>query len=77
MPTRRFSGARCRPVAASASGVLVSVMRPAASGSSPATARSRVVLPQPEGPISTPICPTAKPRLTPSTAAPLAAAAPP
>ena len=31
-------------------------MRPADSGSRPATARSSVVLPQPEGPISTPIC---------------------
>ena len=32
-------------------------MRPLLMASKPATARNRVVLPQPDGPISTPICP--------------------
>ena len=44
-------------------------MAPAATGSSPATARSSVVLPQPEGPISTPIWPALSPSDTPCTAA--------
>jgi hypothetical protein len=42
---------------------------PAATGSSPATARSKVVLPQPEGPISTPMSPARSPNDTSSTAA--------
>ena len=42
--------------------------RPSATGSSPATARSSEVLPQPEGPMSTPICPGASDRVTRSTA---------
>ena len=44
-------------------------MRPAASRSRPATARSSEVLPQPEGPISTPISPRRRPSETASTAA--------
>ena len=43
--------------------------RPAAQRSSPATARNSEVLPQPEGPISTPMSPARKPSVTPSTAA--------
>ncbi len=43
--------------------------RPLVQRSSPATARSRLVLPQPDGPISTPMSPAPSPRLTASTAA--------
>ncbi len=49
---------------------------PAASLSSPATARSSEVLPQPEGPISTPICPLASDSETPATASWLAPSRP-
>jgi hypothetical protein len=41
---------------------------PALTGSKPAMARNKVVLPQPEGPINTPISPAAKRKLTPATA---------
>ena len=41
---------------------------PPVTGSRPATARSKVVLPQPEGPINTPMSPERRPRLTPRTA---------
>ena len=42
---------------------------PALARSRPATARSRVVLPQPDGPISTPMSPARRPNETSSTAA--------
>ncbi len=38
------------------------VMLPAVADSNPATARSKVVLPQPEGPISTPMSPVRSPK---------------
>ena len=67
MPMRRCSGATVRP------GLLTTVpdrrISPAAAGSSPATARSRVVLPQPEGPISTPMSPCRRLKDTSRTAA--------
>jgi hypothetical protein len=45
-----------------------SLISPAATGSSPATARSKVVLPQPEGPIKTPMSPARMPKDTSRTA---------
>ena len=45
-----------------------SSIRPASSGCSPAAARSRVVLPQPDGPSSTTISPSPTARSTPSSA---------
>ena len=66
MPMRRCSGGSCW------SALLTTVpdnrISPACAGSSPATVRSKVVLPQPEGPISTPISPAARPNETSSTA---------
>jgi hypothetical protein len=41
---------------------------PALTGSKPAMARNKVVLPQPEGPINTPISPAARRKFTPATA---------
>ena len=49
--------------------LLVRRISPPVTGSSPATARSRVVLPQPEGPISTPMSPAFRLSVTPCTAA--------
>src|SRR5688572_16356118 len=43
-------------------------MSPAVARSRPATARSSVVLPQPDGPIRTPMSPARRPNDTPSTA---------
>ena len=77
--TARSPGTPCRCGAAPAPGACrlaasdsvspAIVTRPAAQRSSPATARSSEVLPQPEGPISTPILPGASPSDTASTAA--------
>ena len=66
MPTRRCSGAICTVALLT---VFCSMrMDPALTGSKPAMARNKVVLPQPEGPINTPISPAAKRKLTPATA---------
>ena len=66
MPMRRRSGGTCTP------GLPTSWparrISPALTRSSPATARSSVVLPQPEGPISTPICPAGRASETSCTA---------
>ena len=66
MPMRRCSGGRLWPALPTT--VPESLISPAATGSSPATARSSVVLPQPEGPISTPMSPARRPNDTSSTA---------
>ncbi len=67
MPMRRCSAGMwwCASLTHSPS----SVMLPSLARSSPATARSRVVLPQPEGPINTPMSPARRVSETPSTAA--------
>jgi hypothetical protein len=67
MPMRRSSGASVLPARLTTSPPRR--ISPALTGSSPATARSRVVLPQPDGPISTPISPARKPNDAPRTAA--------
>jgi len=67
MPMRRCSGGTL--TLALLTTFCVRLICPPDTGSSPATARSRVVLPQPEGPISTPISPARRPRDTFCTAA--------
>src|SRR6187549_2250563 len=66
MPMRRFSAGSC--AAALPTTAPARRISPARTGSSPATVRNRVVLPQPEGPISTPISPARRPNDTSSTA---------
>ncbi len=58
MPMRRSSGASIRPGWLTASPS--SQTAPATSGSKPATARSTVVLPQPDGPSRQPTLPRAR-----------------
>ena len=60
MPTRRASGGCVRPGWLTRSPS--SQTAPAATGSKPATARSTVVLPQPEGPSRQPTVPRASAR---------------
>ena len=60
---RRARGRRRRPPAGPEMRI-----SPAVTRSRPATARSRVVLPQPDGPISTPMSPARRPNETSSTA---------
>src|SRR5690349_9981525 len=64
----RFLGGTRTPVSGAETRAPPIEMRPAVGCSSPATQRSVVVLPQPEGPSSTTISPAATVKLTSSTA---------
>src|SRR6478752_613732 len=66
MPMRRLSAGTWTDALPTTSPAIR--ISPAVAGSSPATARNRVVLPQPDGPISTPMSPAAIPNDTSATA---------
>ena len=68
MPMLRRRAGTCTPSAGADTRAPPMLMRPAVACSSPATQRSVVVLPQPEGPSNTTISPAATWKLMPSTA---------